>query len=232
MLSSQSAGKSYAYILGVYLGDGCVTKYGGSNTLTFKVNTIDTDFADKISKELSSLSSIKIHHSQQTDKRWSKDSILYQVNCPDKDLCLRLREDTNNKSIIPQYVLKWDKELVKEFVVGLMDSEGYVKGRKTINVENGSTQLTNRMFSMGFCSCDTWFYDFMQIVNSLGLRTGKVTIDKPYKEGYKTPRCFSIKLQSWVDSGMRFNIARKNDRVDKWNSSPAYAHRITNPKRA
>lgn len=232
MLSSQSAGKSYAYILGVYLGDGCVTKYCVSKPLTFKVNTIDTDFADKISKELSSLCNTIIHRSQQTDKRWSKNSVLYQVGCPDQELCLKLRKDTNSKSVIPKYVSGWGNELIKEFVVGLMDSEGYVKGRKTINIENGSTQLTNRMFNMGFKSCDTWFFDFMKIVNLLGLKTGKVTVDKPYKDGYKTPQCFSIKMQSWVDSGMRFNIDRKNRRVDEWNSSPAYAHRITYPKRA
>ena len=84
------------------------------------------------------------------------------------------------------------------FIVGLMDSEGFVAG---------NSNHTGRRYYMGFKSCDVWVPEFVQILNSVGILVGKIGIEKPLKPGYKTPRRFAIKMQSWVDSGARFNIA-------------------------
>jgi len=46
--SGPGASKSFAYVLGVYLGDGAVTLWrmeGKSDRLVFRLNTIDEDFA-------------------------------------------------------------------------------------------------------------------------------------------------------------------------------------------
>src|ERR1700679_2101579 len=48
------------------------------------------------------------------------------------------------------------------------------------------------------------------------IETGQTGVEKPLKPGYKIPRRFAVKMQSWVDSGARFNIARKQSRVDEW----------------
>jgi hypothetical protein len=69
---------------------------------------------------------------------------------------------------------------------------------------------------MGFKSCDAWVPDFIRILHSVGIATGKVGIERPRRKGYKTPIRFAIKMQSWIDSGARFCIARKQQRVDEW----------------
>jgi hypothetical protein len=59
----QEAGKSFAYILGVYLGDGAVTVWrqtGKSDRLMFRLNTIDEDFALAVKSALADLSSYKV----------------------------------------------------------------------------------------------------------------------------------------------------------------------------
>ena len=58
--------------------------------------------------------------------------------------------------------------------------------------------------------------EFVRILQSVGISVGKIGIEKPLKPGYKTPMRFAIKMQSWVDSGARFNIVRKQKRVDEW----------------
>ena len=99
------------------------------------------------------------------------------------------------------------RETKLAFIVGLMDSEGFVAG---------NFNHTGRRFYKGFKSCDVWVPEFVQILNSVAILVGKIGIEKPLKPGYKTPRRFAIKMQSWVDSGARFNIARKQKRVDEW----------------
>ena len=71
-------------------------------------------------------------------------------------------------------------------------------------------------FYMGFKSCDVWVPDFVKILKSVGIEIGKIGIEKPRFPGYKTPIRFAIKMQSWIDSGARFNIVRKQARVDEW----------------
>jgi hypothetical protein len=89
-----------------------------------------------------------------------------------------------------------------------MDSEGFVAAN--------SKSQTGRRFYMGFKSCDIWVPDFIRLLQSVGIVIGKVGIEKPLKPGYKVPMRFTIKMQSWIDSGARFNISRKQKRVDEF----------------
>ncbi len=204
----QEAGKDFAYILGVYLGDGAVTLWrspGKSDRLIFRLNTIDQDFAQATRTALSRLSDYKVSLSCHAVSKSSKPN--HALALGDRALCERLVADTEKKRIIPSYVLGWPRELKLAFVVGLMDSEGFVAA-------NGNH--TGRRFYMGFKSCDPWILDFVSLLQSVGIVIGKIGVEKPLKPGYKTPRRFAIKMQSWVDSGARFNIARKQRRVDEW----------------
>ena len=88
------------------------------------------------------------------------------------------------------------------FIVGLMDSEGFVAERKT--VAEDCVIVTNRRYFMGFKSCDIWIHGFISLLQKHGLKLGKVRQEKPRKDGYKIPTVFNIKLQSWVDSGLSF----------------------------
>lgn len=218
----QSADKSCAYLLGVYLGDGCVTRPSTSSAphrLCFKLNTIDEDFAEATRLAFENIG-YKASISKHAVKNGRDNHSLY---CGADDICSLFRGLTENKAVMPGCVWVWPRSDVLAFIVGLMDSEGFVAANKS--------NPTNRRFYMGFKSCDPWIPDFKDLMECVGIRTGKLATEKPRKPGYKTPRRFHVKMQSWIDSGARFNIARKQSRVDEWASAGPYEQRARYPRR-
>lgn len=204
----QDAGKSFAYILGVYLGDGAVTVWrspGRTDRLVFRLNTIDQDFAYATKAALNQLSDYTVTIICHAVAKSKKPN--WALALGDRVLCERLIAETERKRVIPNYVFGWPRDLKLAFIVGLMDSEGFVAA---------NSNHTGRRFYMGFKSCDVWVPDFIKLLQSVSIIVGKVGIEQPRFNGYKTPMRFAIKMQSWVNSGARFNIARKQQRVDEW----------------
>jgi hypothetical protein len=220
MKIGKSAGKDYAYIIGVYLGDGCVT-HTPEGYLVFRVNTIDEDFALAIKSALCRLSNSPVNICKHEVKKSSKPN--YSLRFGDQIVCRRLVETTCNKMFLPATWIEWSKDMRKSLIVGLMDSEGFVAA---------NSNPTNRRYYMGFKCCDPWIYDFMRLLQSVGVIHGKVQVEKPYKLGYKPATRFTIKMQSWLDSGMRFNIKRKQDRVDEWAEAGPYERRKRTPRKS
>lgn len=215
----QEAGKSYAYLLGVYLGDGCITKQYGK--WSFKVNTIDEDFAIAIQSAIDCLGFKSTIYKHSVKKSHKPNYLLW---CYSQALCNDLLNDcggeSNPKSRFPFFTVR-DNE--GAFIVGLMDSEGFV-AEKTEN-------KTGRAYYMGYKSCDPWVPRLLELMKDFGLRFGKVQTERPLKPGYKAPTRVTIKMQSWVDSGLRFNIKRKQERVDRWASTVPYSERSRYPRR-
>lgn len=222
MKIGQSDGKSFSYLLGVYLGDGCVTHIQGYDR--FRLNTIDKDFAEATAKAIRKLTGkrCKVNGPYQ-DNRYSQSKPQYMLASCDADLCRVLKEETDDKQKIPEWVFTADKDNRLAFIAGLMDSEGFVAESKR--------NPTNRRFFMGFKSTDPWVLDFVRLLEKSGIRTGKVRTEKPRKDGYREPTVFNIKMQSWIDAGAYFNISRKQDRVDLWGACEPYSQRSRNPRR-
>lgn len=220
----QSAGKSFAYILGVFLGDGCVTKNISYNSgvmpksyPVFRVNTIDMDFAEAIKAALANLTDRPVNINTHAVKKSSKPNHGLRCGCP--ELCKKLVEDTKSKTVIPVYVWDWGQEEKLAFIAGLMDSEGFV-AKKT-------NAFSDRCYYMGFKSCDVWIMDFVKLLESMQFKLGKVSECPPYKEGYKIPTRFHIKMQSWIDNGGYFNIRRKQDRIELWKNASKRSQRLS-----
>lgn len=218
----QSAEKSYAYILGVYLGDGCVTMQVSHNSgkevkhyPRFKVNTIDEDFADAVKAALGKLTDRIVTIHKHDVSKSSKPN--YALGCGDPDLCKKLVDDTDSKKIIPDYVFEWDKVRKLAFIAGLMDSEGFIS-------KNASREKT---YYMGFKCCELWVPDFVRLLESVEIMTGKLSVCPPYKEHYRTPMRFHIKLESWVRNGAYFKIQRKQQRVNDWASHRLFSETNT-----
>lgn len=211
MKIGQSAGKSFAYILGVYLGDGCVTRNMNYNCgkvpkrfSTFRLNTIDEDFALAVKSAIEDISDSPVNICKHDVSKSSKPN--HSLRCGDESLCNTLVIHTHGKAFIPPYVFDGDKDNKLAFIAGLMDSEGFV----TYNKRTGSS------YYMGFKCCESWVRDFARLLESVGIMVGKISDCPPYKDGYRTPTRFHIKLASWVRSGARFRIQRKQARVDEW----------------
>lgn len=219
MKIGQSAGKSYAYLLGVFLGDGCVT-HTSEGYPVFRLNTIDEDFADATKAALGDFTERSISIHKHNVSKSSKPN--YSLRCGDPEICRHLVEVTEGKKVIPAAAHGWSKDDKIAFIEGLMDSEGFVAANKN---------TTNRRFYMGFKSCDVWVPEFVKILESVGIKVGKVSQEEPRRPGYKTPTRFAIKMQSWVDAGAKFKISRKQQRVDEWASAGAYENRAKFPRR-
>lgn len=217
----QSAGKSYAYLLGVYLGDGSLSPCGEAEKVYFRLSTVDRDFAEATCDAFEAVVGRRPNINTYPERR-GRD--YHAIICKDVTLARRLLSDTDDKKRLPiEAIQKWPRDWQLAVVSGLMDSEGFV-GANSVNP-------TNRRYYMGFKSTDPWVPDFITLLQSLGIRIGKVQTEAPRKEGYKAPTRFTIKMQSWIDAGARFNIARKQERVDKWNEADAYTRRSRHPRR-
>ena len=120
MKIGQSAGKSYAYLLGVFLGDGCVTAPQGY--LTFRLNTIDEDFAEATKLALSEFTDRPISIHKHAVSKSSKPN--YSLRCGDPEIAKHLVEVTDGKKKIPDAAKTWSRQDKLWFISGLMDSEG------------------------------------------------------------------------------------------------------------
>jgi hypothetical protein len=210
-LIGKSAGKSFAYLVGVFLGDGCVSNTSAYQMM-FRLNTIDADFAAATTAALEEVgyeSAVRTHEV----KRGRPNHALV---CHATPLCRWLRDVTDYKKRIPASIFLAPRDHQLAFIAGLMDSEGFV---------GANSNPTNRRFYMGFKSCDPWVPDFIRLLEITGIRIGKVQTEAPLKPGYKAPTRFTIKMQSWIDAGGYFNIRRKQERVEAWASEGAFVQK-------
>lgn len=223
MMIGLEADKSYAYLLGVYLGDGCIT-----NT-RYAQNTIDGDFKDAVVAAIKKISSANVCvYFFEKPRKNCNCSPSWNISFADRNVTEKLVNDTKSKAVIPDYVLAWDDEMKKQFIVGIMDSEGFVA--QNHSHRGYEWKATNRSFYMGYKSCDPWVDDLILLMQSIGLRIGKVGVEKN-APNRKPSKRFHIKMQSWVDCGIRFNILRKQSRVDEWASIGPYERRAKFPRR-
>jgi len=196
-----SADKNWEYLVGVYLGDGCVT-HSNDGYPCFRLNTIDQDFAEATKGALQKFTDRPISIHCHAVSKSSKPN--HSLRCGDPDICSRLVSETDGKKKLPDWIWSTDQDGRLAFIAGLMDSEGFVSKNSAGNAY------------MGFKSTDVWFDDFIRILNKAGIQVGKIGVEVPLKPHYRTPKRFTIKMRSWVDSGAYFNIQRKQRRVDEW----------------
>lgn len=208
------SGRSWSYIIGAYLGDGCVYSHNGY--LVFVLSVTDKDFVEAAKLALEGLTDYAVSICPFQDKRTANAKRTYRLRCGDARLCDVLRNETNNKLSIPDWLFAAPAEDRLAFIAGLMDSEGYV-----------CIKDSRRGATLGFKSTDAWFEDFLRLLRSVGITHGKVGVEQPRRPGYRTPRRVSIKLQSWIDSGGYFRIARKQAGVERWAKMPRYGRVVT-----
>lgn len=189
--------------------------------LMFRLNTIDPDFAEATKAALLDLGVRSVSLTRHSVKKSSKPNNSLAARA--EEIGARLVADTDGKRRLPDYVWTMTTDEKRAFIAGLMDSEGFVAANRL--------NPTNRRFYMGYKSCDPWVPEFIRLLASIGVKSGKVGIEKPLKPGYKTPMRFTIKMQSWIAAGCYFNIQRKQARVDEWASFGAYEKRAFRPRR-
>lgn len=214
----KSAGKTKAlcYIIGVYLGDGCVTynvdlrnKYP-RRYFTFKINSIDLDFTQHVRCSLIELVNNNVVINKIDSDRYST-GYIYNISVQNENLCQLLVSLTNKKEFIPRMIFEETKENQLEFLSGCMDSDGYVAIANKI--------LSRSRFQLGIKKHKGWIDDLPYVLEMLNVKLKRREICAPNKEGYEETIRLILDIESWVNSGCYFNIARKNNKIQLYKDS-------------
>ena len=220
-LQRQSAGKKstlkihlnnrLAYLIGVYLGDGCVMMQPKFRNYSFWLSAIDKDFLENTAVCLEEYFNKKVKiFLNKTGCGWKERGTnpIWTTVVYGKEKCQMLKDLTKDKTIIPEMIYKADDDLKKWFIAGVMDSEGYVGKHHR---KDGSYQ-----YLMGIASADIWFEDFLDMMANFGVKIGKPRKEKREKPWHKQVISHKIKTISFLTSGCFFTLNRKNKRLSEY----------------
>lgn len=205
-MNRKPADKTYAYLLGCFFGDASVFRRG--NTYAYSFECIDKEFIDKVAKCLSDFLNKDVHVHRRTDTN------KYYLQVCSKKFKVFI-DDTAGCRYIPDYVYQWSNDLKKEFLEGVLDSDGWVSERSN---PNGNTN-----WMMGYGTTYSWAYDIKRMLQSFNVVCGK-TREIPTKN--KTQLVFTINLKSFIESGLRFNIERKQKRLNHYREKRMKSQRL------
>lgn len=196
--------KPLAYIIGVYLGDGNISRVKSKNSHQFRLNTIDYDFVESTAEALLELTDVKPRIYSHPVEKSTNDNHYISHGC--KLLCDYIESETDKKKRIPYWIMKErNKDILREFIAGLMDSEGSTSIDKRLGY--------NRYVRVRFCNSEHWTPDFMSILQKVGC-TATIAKEKPYKASYKPMYRITINTKSFISSGCFFKIKRKQAKLD------------------
>lgn len=203
--------KEVAYLLGVYLGDGSVWD-NGCGVKVFGIVASDKDFVEEVARcigeVVGNIPNIGINY------KHNRKHPYYRCQTSKSALPMWLVEQTHHKTIIPQIILDSNDVLKKEFIAGLLDSEGYVSLSKR-HMYGG-----HEVFDMqiGFSVQDPWIFEFRDILIKMGICCNSVGRYTSLHVKSKIMYRFTINKRSFVDSGLYFKIRRKQDRIEHYKS--------------
>ena len=204
-MNRQSAGKSFAYILGTYLSDACITHE--RNSLVLRLEVMDKDFADHFEQSLIEYGATHVKTYKIANPRY-KQGFSFFVISRDQVLIDRLLSDTHKKTLVPSYVKHWDKEDKLEFISAIMDGEGYV-GKRSKPLANGKNT-----YGIGIKMEHVLLTQIKPIMQSVGIKTGKFVMTKNIVNVQTST--LNIRMASWISSGAKFYIERKQNRVNEY----------------
>lgn len=150
-----------AYILGVIVGDGCITISEKSRTYSVQLNVKDRDFLKKFKSEIYKCYGVKCKEYlvKNTNPNWRQQ---YVAMVHSKEICLDLVKilDKHNTGDwrVPKEILQSDNKLIiGNFLKGFYDSEGTVRIQSPGNnvdvatvCKGGMEEINYLMSKLGF----------------------------------------------------------------------------------
>lgn len=199
--------KNLAYLLGVYMGDGAIWD-NGNGTMVFGLMAIDKVFVEETARCIGEVTgeTPSVHTCRKPDRR----SEYFRCQSTNADLIQYLVHETHAKTIIPSSVLEAPADLKKEFIAGVLDSDGYVALSKR------RMYGQHEVFDMriGIAVQDTWLYEFREMLLAMGVACTKVCRCTALHTRSKIMYRFTIKKPSFIENGLYFKIPRKQSRIE------------------
>ena len=181
------------YVLGVMLGDGCMSQSTWKQVTHIFISTNEKDILDKVS---TMIDCTRIYHCDKnySYKIFSEKAQTYFDYC-DK---VGLRTTSRNK-YIPQEYLKSSIEQRRQLLYGLMDTDGSVDIHGSFSFSTMSEKMKD---------------GFVYLCRSLGYQT-MVTTDK--REKYNGGVAYQVNV---VTSDAIFTSKKHLEKYNKWLSTP------------
>lgn len=200
-----------AYLLGSYLGDGHChwnTDDSRHSVYQFVMPSIDDDLLDKVKRSII----ICFPFLEDRVRIVEDDKGKYKrLRCSSKDLCQFLRSRCDIKQRLPKFS---DPTLFKEFVSGLMDTDGWIT---EYHVKN--SDYPGFRYQMGFATTSPWYRSLRKQLRQSGVKVGSTQkIWKPKDKQVQWADCrrMYINITSFVTAGFYFSIMRKQSRLQNW----------------
>ncbi len=214
-ISSENLSKELAYLLGVYLTDGCISiRREPSPGCTFQLQVIDRDFAEKTLECLQAIlpkcrANIGVYHQKRAGfgEESGTEITKYCVGVgftPWRDFFF---EQTGKKHHLPSLIWEAPLPIKKWFIAGVMDGDGCItvatKGRK------------NPRFSIGVGKTeDSRICEFKMLLESLGVRIqSPEIIPAGYREHTVPFVRMKVNVRSFIGAGLFFAIGRKQEKL-------------------
>ena len=181
------------YVLGVMLGDGCLTPKSWQQPTFFTISNSEQDILDKVA-ELSNTERVYYHPSCYCRQFYTKEAAKYREYCANVGLMAYSHE-----KFIPQEYLDGSIEQRRQLLYGLMDTDGSVDVHGCFSFCTTSHKLKD---------------DFIYLCRSLGYQA-TVHIDK--RDRYKSGVGYEIIIKT---CDAIFTSKKHLEKYNKWLSRP------------
>ena len=188
-----------SYLLGVYLGDGHIALDDKGEPQKFVLDTIDYEFAN-FTKQCAELKFGPLPDIKDYDK-------YFRFSFGSKPFCKWLVEVTFDKKKIPQYVTR-TKPVLKRFLEGFLDSEGWVSQSKNVN------SLGHHNYQVGFVNMALWVDEIAKLVQQFHVKLHSRRLC--YTKDNKPFVMYTCNIKSFIRSGLQFHINRKQQRLEQY----------------
>lgn len=189
-----------AYHCGVMLGDGF---YAKKNPIYIMLKAIDKDFVETWRDVIKRMYG-KEYAIGTMKPEGEKRSLLYFCKVYGKEKVEEIKQLTIDRTIIPNFVHDGNDEVLKSFIQGLMDSEGYI----TISL----SAIKQCHIGLYFANTSRWTKDLWHLFKKLNIEISDLKIRK-MKDGRKDLYWFKINFLDYLKVGLSFNIERKKARL-------------------
>ncbi|MBM4401856.1 MAG: hypothetical protein FJ044_01265 [Candidatus Cloacimonetes bacterium] len=201
-----------AYLIGVYLGDGCIC-FAKNNNNYFSLNAIDKEFVERTRNCLEKVLGKKIPIFLDNWGAINRGRApLWKVVAYGKTFGQWLREISHHKNKIPSLIKEANREQQKWFIAGIMDSEGYVSVTKR---KNGNRR-GSRVAMIGICCADKWLDDFVKMLQQHGVKVGGKREEQRIRPFHRKRYRYGLNIKSWLRSGCFFTIKRKIQKLEEY----------------
>ncbi len=198
---------SLAYLLGMYLTDGCLSINGYSGSLCLKLQAIDEEFVEDSMAAYGNVCG-KIYASTRLVKmREGNRHQPFTIGLVCNDLNWWIANETDWKKKFPKSIFDAPMESKLSFIAGMLDGDGWIR-------EGKQPRCNVLRYSIGFCSASVWIYEFQNLLRSVGIKsTG------PYKRILPSGKDFydmCIDKKTFIENGGYFRIRRKQERLVRY----------------